>query len=67
VGRSHWSASARLRGFVGKRMSGSNHGDMDTITEEEQSFGGRSPRALGVERHFLGMGELKTVERVAKP
>jgi hypothetical protein len=34
---------------------------------EEESFEGRSPRALGSERGFRGLERLDTTERVAKP
>jgi hypothetical protein len=38
------------------------------ITDEEKSFEERSPRALGAERGFQGIGEREeTIVRVAKP
>jgi hypothetical protein len=40
---------------------------VEAIDEKEQSSEGRSPRALEVERHFLGMSEPNAAERVAKP
>lgn len=40
---------------------------VETIGEKEESSEGRSPRALEVERHFLGMSELNAAGRVAKP
>jgi hypothetical protein len=38
-----------------------------SITEEEQSSEGRSPRAWEAERGFHGSREADTTERVAKP
>jgi hypothetical protein len=42
-------------------------GNRDSIPETEESFEGRSPRALEAERGPQGIERADTIERVAKP
>lgn len=58
----------RLRGLIEKRRSGEVElGTIQSITLEEESSAGRSPRAYRAERGSEGSGDCEFIERVAKP
>jgi hypothetical protein len=67
-GISRWSAGTRPGrvSYESARAERSIRKNLP-IPEKEKSSEGRSPGALGVERHSQGPGTAQTAERVAKP